>query len=289
MMSRDECEKIVREIERLIFEETPSKLGEEIGRELDDYSVAFLVAKDGEILPAGTGTAVTFLGSHYFLTASHVWHGRYGHDGLKAADTIVIPLKENTRRRYSVKPAALVPFGPPKPSVWSEWGPDIILLRIPSEMIGDFIAVGRTFYNFSRPKQRDIECGIECRFQIGAPAEKGIYTAEMALPEVHAMLVLPETGQFFSIDPKASSKAEFDYIDLAIDTTRPGVASNLKGVSGGGLWKVYVYKDSDGEFRAFKVLDGVAFFGTPRGSSTVVLRCHGPQSIGKTIWHLMEE
>jgi hypothetical protein len=289
MISRSECQKIASEIERLIFDETPSKLGDSIGRELDDYSVAFLIAEDGMLRPAGTGTAVTFLGSYYFLTASHVWHGKYGNDGLKAADAIVIPLKENTRKRFSVKPGALLPFGPPKPSVWSKWGPDIILLRIPTEMIGHFIAVGRTFYNFSYPKQRLIECGIECRFQIGAPAEKGVYTAQMALPEVHAMLVLPETGQFFSPVPTELSNPDFDFIDLAIDTSRPDVASNLGGVSGGGLWKVYVYRDSDGEYRTFKILEGVAFFGTPRGNSTVVLRCHGPQSIGKTLWYLMRE
>lgn len=226
---------------------------------------------------------MTFLGSHYFLTASHVWH-----EALKAADAVVIPLKEGTRKRFAIKPGALAPFGPPRPTAWSEWGPDIILLRVPSEMIGDFAAVGRSFYNLSRPKQRVIECGVECRFQIGAPAEKGVYTTQMALPEVHTMLVLPETGQFFSPDRTELSNPDFDFIDLAIDTSRPDVASNLKGVSGGGLWKVYVYKDSDGTFRAFKILEGVAFFQTPRGSSTVVLRCHGPQSIGKTLWHLMQ-
>lgn len=106
MISRSECQEIAGEIERLIFDETPSKLGESIGRELDDYSVAFLIVKDGMLRPAGTGTAVTFLGLHYFLTASHVWYGKYGHDGLRAADTIVIPLKENTRRPQS-NPACL--------------------------------------------------------------------------------------------------------------------------------------------------------------------------------------
>ena len=246
MMSRSDCQDIASEIERLIYDETPSKLGESIGRELDDYSVAFLIAKDGKLLPAGTGTTVTFLGSHYFLTASHVWHGRYGNDGLKSADTIVIPLKENTRRRFAVKPGALVPFGPPKPAVWSDWGPDIIMLRIPSEMTGDFIAVGRTFYNLSRPIQCHIKCGVECRFQLGAPCEKGVYTTQMTLPEVHAMLVLPETEQFFSPYRTESSNPDFDFIDVPRDTSRPDVASNLQGVSGGGLWKIYVYKDSHG-------------------------------------------
>ena len=283
MMSQGECEKIAREIQRLIFEETPSKLGEEIARELDDYSVAFLVAKDGAILPAGTGTTVTFLGSHYFLTASHVWN-----EALKSADSVVIPLKEGTRKQFSIKPTALVPFGPPKPQIWSEWGPDIILLQIPSEMIGNFTAIGRSFYNLSQKRQLVVECCADFRFLFGAPAERGTYTPEKALPEVHAMLVLPETEQFFSPDSTEVSNPDFDFIDLAIDTTRPEVASNLKGVSGGGLWKVYVYKDSKGKFRAFKILDGVAFFGIPRDRSTVVLRCHGPQSIGKTIWHLMQ-
>lgn len=283
MMSRGECEKIAREIERLIFQETPSKLGEEIGRELDDYSIAFLVAKDGEILPAGTGTAVTFLGSHYFLTASHVWH-----QALKSADAVVIPLKEGARKRFSIKPTALVPFGPRRPKAWSEWGLDIILLHIPPEVIGNFTAIGRSFYNLSQKRQLVVECCADLRFLFGAPAERGTYTPEKALPEVHAMLVLPETGQFFSSDSMELSNPDFDFIDLAIDTTRPDVASNLKGVSGGGLWKVYVYKDSEGKFRAFKILDGVAFWGTARDKSTVVLRCHGPQSIGKALWHLMQ-
>jgi hypothetical protein len=289
MMTRSECEEITKEIEWLILEETPSKLGERISRELVDYSVAFLAAKGHEFSPVGSGTTVSFLGDHYFLTASHVWHGRYGYDGLKSAERIVIPLKEKTRRRFIVSPDALEPLGPPKPKKWSDWGPDIILLRIPPAMVGEFIAVGRSFYNLSIRRERAIECGIECRFQIGAPAEKGTYTAEVALPEVHAMVVFPETHYFFSPDRTESSNPDFDFVDVPIDTRNPDVAKNLEGVSGGGFWKVFIYKDSDGEFAAFKVLEGVAIHQKPRGTSTVVLRCHGPQSIGMTIWHLMHD
>lgn len=70
---------------------------------------------------------------------------------------------------------------------------------------------------------------------------------------------------------------------MLIDTTQPDVAGNFEGVSGGGLWTVYIYVDENGEAQNFKVLRGVAFWQQCLADSALLVRCHGPQSIGSVL------
>jgi len=87
-INRSTCRKILAEIEELILA-NDSPLCWTIARELADFTVAFITSNDDQLLPAGTGTLVSFRDSHYFLTAAHVWEG-----ALKKSDSIRIPLKE---------------------------------------------------------------------------------------------------------------------------------------------------------------------------------------------------
>ena len=174
-MDRARCAEVVSEIEKLLYLDYPSALGETITRELCDYTVAFIKYKDGGFSPVGTGTLVSFLDSHYILTAADVWE-----EELKTASKILIPLKENSGNRYSITPNLITPFGPERPKQWNEWGPDIKLLRLPSERIGRITAAGRSFYNLSKKKEIVIDCGVETRFLVGAPAEAGTYTDKVA-------------------------------------------------------------------------------------------------------------
>jgi hypothetical protein len=279
-ISREDCEAFADDITRQLWA-TPSPLGDKIARSLDNYSVAFLVKENGVLLPAGSGTTVSFLGYHYFLTASHVWH-----KGLKRAAEIVIPLRENTKRNFRAKPSWFEPIGHPEPNVWSKWGPDMILLRVPPAAVSEFTAIGRSFHNLSNPIRRSIECAVEAWFQLGAPAEKGRFGVKHAVPEMHGMLVRPDTGHFVST---IGGDPNFDLIEIPIDSSQPGVASRLNGISGGGLWRVYVYKNADGEIEWFRILEGVAFYGESHPEPAwVLLRCHGPQSIGIAVRHLVQ-
>jgi hypothetical protein len=276
-MDQTERAEILNKIEKLLYYENPSALGETIARELGDYTVAFIMSKNGEFRPAGTGTLVSFCNSHYLLTAAHVWEEK-----LIRADAILIPLKENTQRRFTIKPREIVAFGPASPAQWSEWGPDIKLLRIPPQRVGEIMAVGRSFYNLSKKKEMMFDCALETRFLMGAPAERGTFTVNRAYPELQAMLVYRLTRPYSAIGAPADVRSAFDYVDLDVDVTQPDVAQRFGGVSGGGVWKVWVYKSGYGQFQSFKVLDGVAFWASPYEAGLIV-RCHGPQTIGTAL------
>src|ERR1700676_4758658 len=71
-MDKNACGKILDEIEEQVLAKD-SPLCWIIARELADFTVAFIVANNGQLSPAGTGTLVSFGDSRYFLTATHVW------------------------------------------------------------------------------------------------------------------------------------------------------------------------------------------------------------------------
>jgi hypothetical protein len=92
---------------------------------------------------------------------------------------------------------------------------------------------------------------------------------------------------FSSTELSVGLRSQFDFVDIPIDTTRPDVAANFKGVSGGGLWRVYISKGTDGKTQTFKILAGLAFWQDQRNSS-LLIRCHGPQSIGAVLCRLYD-
>jgi len=281
-MTWEECEAFAADVHTALYKTTPSPLGERIARGVNAYSVAFLIQENGVLKPAGSGTTVSYRDEDYFLTAAHVWHEK-----LKDAELVAIPLSEGSRKHFSIKPSVLVAIGPERPAEWDRWGPDIVLLRIPPELVGKFRANGRSFHNLSNPLRVPSICVVECWFQFGAPAEKGVYTRERGVPEMNAILLGPFTGYFGPPSTETAAKDEFDFIDLLLDTSLPDAASRPHGISGGGLWRLCLYKNSDGEIEWKRILEGVAFFWIPRDEpNRIQVRCHGPQSIGRTLKYL---
>ena len=74
------------------------------------------------------------------------------------------------------------------------------------------------------------------------------------------MNVVLNTGWYSTTALSPEMRSRFDSVDMLIDTTQPDVAPNFEGVSGGGLWTVYVYPGAGGEVHNFKILRGVAFW-----------------------------
>jgi hypothetical protein len=138
------------ELEQMMLSHEPSALGERLARELDAYTISFITSRGGLLSPAGSSTLVSVRGSKYVLTAGHVWHGDSPKNGLKNADTILIPIKEGEPKRLSLRPSDFVPFGPEIPGEWNPWGPDVIMLSLPPDRTGSIQAVGRSFYNLSQ-------------------------------------------------------------------------------------------------------------------------------------------
>lgn len=216
---------------------------------------------------AGTGTLVSIEDSHYVLTAAHVWH-----KVLKFAVLLGISLREGINHRYFVRVDAIVPSGPELSSHWNEWGPDLILLRIPPFHVGEIRAF-RSFYRLDGP---DIPVrpsgGFEAHVLIGAPHSLGTFEQQRARLEITAFPV-PVVAE--------STTGAFDYVDVRAWLAHREVPEEFGGVSGGGLWKVRVYASPDDQIDSDAILYGVAFYQMPLDTDQTGrrIRCHGPKSL----------
>jgi hypothetical protein len=95
------------------------------------------------------------------------------------------------------------------------------------------------------------------------------------------MFSAPDIGRYFSIQAPQAIQRDYDYIDLDMDLTLPGVPQTLGGVSGGGLWRVFAYwSDTKNEIDWAMDIEGVAFHESDHVNGHRTVRCHGPQSIG---------
>jgi hypothetical protein len=278
-MDKNPCAETYAEIEGLI-QANPSSLCWNIARQLADYTVAFVALRDGKMGSGAVGTLVSFQNEYYILTAAHVW------EFLKRGDAIRIPLKENTPCRFAISPTELVPFVIAS-GWWNRWGPDLALLQLRPEHVGSFVAVGRSFFPLSMKRERRFNCGVLIWFLMGAPAMRGQFTPESAIPELQGMNVVPSTDPYLSVFLQDELRSRFDFVDVDVDTTQPDIASNFEGVSGGGFWRVYIYKDANRQIQSFKILDGVAFWQFRRPSN-LTMRCHGPQAIGELLRSLFD-
>lgn len=260
------------EIDQALDSKTPAALliWEKIGRDSSMYTTALFAVStspNGDILElAGTGTLVAVGDSHYILTARHVWE-----EVLRPANKIGISLRENLNHKCLMDTDSIVPFGPPKPAKWNEWGPDIVFLRIPPIRVLEIEAF-RVFYRL-RAEEKPLpakEC-IEAGLLIGTPHALGKFTQNHASVEIHG---------FWSKKQSVFNASDFEYIDLDVELPQPSTAKSFGGVSGGGVWRVFIYSNpSTGEIDSDAVLQGIAFyeFNVQKGQGTI--RCHGLRSI----------
>jgi hypothetical protein len=221
----------------------------------------------GDVLTlAGTGTLIAYKDAHYILTAAHVWH-----NALKKADHVGITLRETYDHTCLMDPATIVASGPPVPSDWTEWGPDIVFLRIPAVRVGE-IKVFRVFYSLAS-EEKSLFKGehTEARLLLGTPEALGTYKKNHASVQMTPFWVAP---------PTCSMHNAFDYLDVNARLPPPSDVNSFGGVSGGGLWRVKVYSDpATGEIHSEAILNGVAFWAYEVKGGAGTVRCHGPESI----------
>lgn len=260
MATRDPCE-----IGAILRSDT-SGLRDRIVRNLGDYTVAlFGIYKSPRerLRLAGTGTLVVLDGRYFILTALHVWE-----EVLRAADQIGITMREHTVHRTVIDRCAVVPFGPPKPEEWNEWGPDLVLLSVPAADVGR-ISAYRSFWNVTA--RREINAvALESLVLMGTPGALGTFTETFADVQISGMFLGAEAQH---------TRGEFDYLDYEIDFSLD-VPQDFGGVSGGGVWRVFIYwAPSTGEIDWRMTLHGVALFQLPIIAEHRTIRCHGPESI----------
>jgi hypothetical protein len=109
-------------------------LRQRIVRSIGSSSIALFALLDDRNRPlvlAGSGTLVIVKGIYYILTAAHVWE-----EVLKSALKVGITMTDNINHKSWIDTNAIVPnLCKPNGSQWSEWGPDLALLRIPREYV----------------------------------------------------------------------------------------------------------------------------------------------------------
>jgi hypothetical protein len=259
----------------LLAADSPER--ESVGRDVGNFTVALFAISQPQGVDrlnlAGTGTLVTIRGRHYILTAAHVWE-----DVLRRAPVLGLTLRENIDHRYLINTSDVVPAGPAKPEAWNEWGPDLVLLRLPPEHVGTIEAY-RTFYNLNAARPSAVNANaLETRLLMGTPAELGIFTQQHADIEINAL--------FMELGAAAHVIGGFDYFDFDVDLSFSAIPRDFGGVSGGGLWSVLIYySEQTRKVESLKTLEGVAFYQLPVKDNHRIIRCHGPQSIAVAIEH----
>lgn len=257
------------EIVAMLLDEK-SGMRESIVRDVGTSTVAlFAIFDSGDPEPlrfSGTGSLVQFANSHHILTAAHVWE-----ECLKSSRQVGITLKEDIDHCCAIDTAAFSSLSLPRPKDWNEWGPDLILLQVPSGKVGQ-IEIYRRFYPLDRNQPNQKVDGIEVLILMGTPGEFGKYTP------THAELNI--NGFFSDVNARPYKHGDFDYIDLKEDTKFPGIPKNFGGVSGGGVWRVQLFDSPKSKKTEWQwTLEGVAFYQLGLPDSHVVIRCHGIDSI----------
>jgi hypothetical protein len=259
----------------------PSELRERIVLDVGSFTVALLsVTGSGpaeKLQFAGTGTLVTDKVSHYILTAKHVWDEILD-KAVKGAKPVGvgITLRPDREHKFFIPREAIVPIGPAAPPQWNEWGPDLVFLRVPPAFLGRINAV-KVFYpidGFSKIKTEQEVHARELHLLMGTPKEKGQYTETFADLQIIGM---PQ-----NIISQSHEKDGWDYLDLEMDLSLPNIPQSFGGVSGGGLWKVLVYRRPGSSKTSWMAtLEGVAFHQSDPENDHRIVRCHGMNSIRK--------
>jgi hypothetical protein len=253
-----------------ILKDEKTGLQSKIVRTLGDFTVALLAVSDSpeRLDLAGTGTLVTIDGTHYILTATHVWE-----EVLKNADHVGITLNPDVNHRFGIPRSDIAVFALPKPDKWNEWGPDLALLRIPPDRVGS-IGARKSFWNLSRPERKLGRTVLWVQVLMGTPAALGKITGAHADLQITGLFLGPETVQ---------ERGGLDYLDYEMDLGFL-IPRTFGGVSGGGTWNVYIYYSSENDNIDWTMsFHGVAFYELDIVNERRPIRCHGPKSIQAVI------
>jgi hypothetical protein len=248
-----------------------SGLADRIGRDVGSFSVALLSVtgsnEDEELRCCGSGSLVTVGDSYYVLTAAHVWE--------KVANAAGIGLtldEEEVDHRFVMSVKSIVPYGPKLIRDWMKpWAPDMHLLKIPAERVAELKARKR-FY----PLTADISKfpnvnALEKWMLMGAPDEQGDKNYK------HRSVTM--NGIFATVQGHPTIDG-YDYVDLDMDVTFPGIPNSFSGISGGGYWSVFMYGSADGEIQWILTLVGMACWEHPLVLNGIrSVRCFGDKSI----------
>ncbi len=250
------------------------KFGEEILNRIQNFSTSiFYTNKDETIFQhCGSGTFIQQDSCKFILTAAHVAEEIEKHDYFGFAVLQKVHLAKYETRYFEFKYL--------RSTSYSEKGPDLALIKIPSKYLGAIEAV-KSFVDTKSHKtlSEDERFGEEKGLWaiVGFPDESTTeYQTEKSLVKgLHGAIMLVPLDKYISEDP-------LDYLHISLDGTQKGLSS-YGGMSGGGAWHVIVSK-RDGEMHLEHIiLKGVIYYQLPEMHNERTIICHGKNTIYKFI------
>ena len=267
-----QLEGIMSKVDELqIALKADAELQQRIIRSVGSSSVALFALVDNhgnrKLELAGSGTLVVVEDVYYILTAAHVWE-----ELLKTALRLGITMTDNIPHKSWINIKTIVPtVCKPSGLQWTKWGPDLTLLRIPTEYVGGIKAF-HIFEDVATPGKSMPTPALEQWVLMGAPKELGTFSTNHADVQI--------SGSF--VNPEYHRRAKEDYFDVLMTTSGPNAPKSFGGVSGGGLWRILIFfSPATGKIDWVQRLKGVAFYEFPPKNGARILRCHGSKSLSK--------
>jgi hypothetical protein len=266
-MGMDSDQDARMKIETIRSDLIPGEFKQELSAILMSYSVNLVgLRAEAEYAHCGSGTLVRDGDRRCILTAAHCA------EELLKWDALGLVLVDYPHR-------FLIPSGPPPVFIDTrgsdEWGPDLAFLAIPPNKVGTIESV-KSFYNLPlregsmRAGKPDIERGLWAF--VGAPAS----TSNLAAP---GNLEFAQTAHWAFVD-RLHAIGDHDYVDVGIPADASNLPASFKGVSGGGLWQIDIFRDLGGRWgMTVPTLEGCAFYETAPANARIHIRCHGRRSI----------
>lgn len=264
------------------IKDIPQKVLDDIVLVLKNYLVAlYTVLPQGQQArprPIGSGTFVEIEGTHYVLTAAHVWY-----EARKSAKIGLVLTDYQTS-------FMVLRDGISAKELWdgkiSEWGPDIALLKLaPSDVAT--IKAHKSFLNLAQQKGAlaDYPPVIE-KGLWAVTGMVGEFTEVQSNPNQRTVTCHIHGEAFISAVQQTHEHDGHDYFDIGAKLDLPGSPTSFVGVSGGGLWQIRLSKSSSGEilWDEKRLFRGVAFWESEVKDGYRMIRCNGLKSIFEKAW-----
>jgi len=254
---------------KILIGEIPKSIRQEVSDHIRHYSVVLLISNndDNKVIPcAGT---LCQIGKHYgIITAGHVWKE------IKDSKELIIPFGFRGGQ-ISLEPGYLEAYCPfiqvDRNGIEK---PDIAFIYLPENKASNIQAFGKVFYSIDkRINNQDYDRDLGYWVSFGAPNE------------------LLEPGRAPSLTYSTDLKRKYeidtwDYLELVIDfKSEPRMPKSLEGMSGGGIWNVRIFTDTEDENKIGLHLikdvlfSGVNFYQSAIENNHRMILGHGPKSL----------
>lgn len=241
-------------------------------RKMPDCSIGFLKISSSEPEPLGSGTLVRVGRARGIITAAHVWEAMECHDR--------VGFYLNSTRRSEIQSALaltsdlVTTIVEAKPR--DEAGPDLAFIKLPDrtasllEMHGVFLNVDRHRDIVDEQTKTDDATHDAV---VGMIAEWEPSVTMRGEARVVRLNALTNVGVAWDLEDGREGCDRLRFTPMPEQGFM--LPNSYGGVSGGGLFRVFVNEESESRVSLF----GLAYWETMKDGKADEIICHGPQSI----------